>query len=165
MQETNQHSIGQTGEYLVASQLCRLGLVATTFTRNVPGFDILALDMKKQKEIRIQIKTIKPSGDWQLNARNFLKIEFDNRAQRIEGIKEENQADFFVFVRLGEKGYGHDKFYIVPCAELKKIVHNNYKEYLAKKGGIRPKNPQSTHTAIKEKDIKCYENRWEIFKS
>ena len=32
----------QIGEYLVAAELGRQGLIATTFTGNVPDFDILA---------------------------------------------------------------------------------------------------------------------------
>ena len=34
--------VGQTGEYLVAAALSRRGLIATTFTGNVPHYDIIA---------------------------------------------------------------------------------------------------------------------------
>jgi hypothetical protein len=34
--------VGQTGEYLVAAELSRRGLIATTFTGNVPDYDIIA---------------------------------------------------------------------------------------------------------------------------
>ena len=34
--------VGQTGEYLVAAELSRRGLIATTFTGNVPHYDIIA---------------------------------------------------------------------------------------------------------------------------
>jgi hypothetical protein len=36
--------VGQTGEYLVAAELSRRGLIATTFTGNVPNYDIIASD-------------------------------------------------------------------------------------------------------------------------
>jgi len=36
--------VGQTGEYLVAAELLRRGLIATTFTGNVPHYDIIASD-------------------------------------------------------------------------------------------------------------------------
>ena len=32
--------VGQTGEYLVTAELSRRGLIATTFTGNVPHYDI-----------------------------------------------------------------------------------------------------------------------------
>ena len=33
----------QVGEYLVAAELCRRKLIATTFTGNVPDYDIVAI--------------------------------------------------------------------------------------------------------------------------
>lgn len=36
----------QVGEYLVAAELCRRGFIATTFTGNVPDFDIIASDAR-----------------------------------------------------------------------------------------------------------------------
>ena len=38
--------VGQTGEYLVAAELSRRGLIATTFTGNVPHYDIIASTRK-----------------------------------------------------------------------------------------------------------------------
>ena len=38
------HLVKQVGEYLVAAELCRRGFIATTFTGNVPEFDLLAID-------------------------------------------------------------------------------------------------------------------------
>ncbi len=32
----------QAGEYLVAAEMCRRGFIATTFTGNVPHYDIIA---------------------------------------------------------------------------------------------------------------------------
>ena len=40
----NNQLLGATGEYLVAAELCRCGLIATTFTGNVPFYDIIASD-------------------------------------------------------------------------------------------------------------------------
>jgi hypothetical protein len=63
----------QIGEYLVAAELCRRGLIATTFTGNVPDFDIIATD-ERFETIPIQVKTIW-GGSWQLDASKFIKIE------------------------------------------------------------------------------------------
>src|SRR3989344_4107770 len=94
---------GQFGEYLVASELCRRGFIATTFTRNMPGFDILALDQETQKHLKIKVKTIKPGrGDWQPNAKHFLEFDkdlFETGVQKIIGLNRSNSSDFFVLVR------------------------------------------------------------------
>ena len=55
--------VGQTGEYLVASELSRRGLIATTFTGNVPHYDIIA-STDKGKHISVQVKTSN-SSKWQ----------------------------------------------------------------------------------------------------
>jgi hypothetical protein len=34
----------QAGEYLIAAELSRRGYIATTFTGNVPDYDIIAVD-------------------------------------------------------------------------------------------------------------------------
>ena len=47
--------VGQTGEYLVASELSRRGLIATTFTGNVPHYDIIA-STEKGKHIIEEIE-------------------------------------------------------------------------------------------------------------
>jgi hypothetical protein len=43
---TGRHNklVGQTGKYLVATELSRRNLIATTFTGNVPHYDIYASD-------------------------------------------------------------------------------------------------------------------------
>ena len=49
------------GEYLVCAELCRRGLLATTFTGNVPEFDILATDKRLQYETQSELDALIPS--------------------------------------------------------------------------------------------------------
>ncbi len=49
--------IKQAGEYLVAAELCRRGFIATTFTGNVPHYDIIAAD-NQEHDVHIQVKAI-----------------------------------------------------------------------------------------------------------
>ena len=49
------------GEYLVCAELCRRGLLATTFTGNVPEFDILATDKELQPETQSELNGFIPS--------------------------------------------------------------------------------------------------------
>jgi len=55
--------VGQTGEYLVAAELSRRGLIATTFTGNVPDYDIVASD-QKGIHVSVQVKASR-SSCWQ----------------------------------------------------------------------------------------------------
>ena len=55
---------GQLGEYLVAAELARRGLIATTFTGNVPHYDIIASD-EKGRHVSVQVKTSR-SETWHL---------------------------------------------------------------------------------------------------
>ena len=71
----------QIGEYLVAAELCRRGLIATTFTANVPDFDIIATN-KAFETIPIKVKTIR-QWYWQLDAKKFINIGIDNGVQRV----------------------------------------------------------------------------------
>lgn len=47
--------VAQTGEYLVAAELSRRGLIATTFTGNVPHYDISASD-EEGHHVSVQVK-------------------------------------------------------------------------------------------------------------
>jgi hypothetical protein len=69
----------QIGEYLVAAELCRRGLIATTFSGNVPDFDLVATN-KVFKTIPIQVKAIS-QGAWQLDANKFINIEIKDGVQ------------------------------------------------------------------------------------
>jgi hypothetical protein len=45
--------------------------------------------------------------------------------------------------------------------DLQNIIYRKYTDWLAKKKGKRPKNPNSTHCAVYPEDLKDYKNRWE----
>ena len=152
---------GQFGEYAVAAELCRRGWVATTFTRNIPGFDILALNPGLNKNIRIQVKTV-VSGEWSLDVKKYLDFDenrFEEGIQEITGKKKDNKTDYVIFVKMNS--VKTDKFYILKNEQLKDIIFRNYVSWLKKVGGKRPRNPKTTHTAIRESDLEKFENNWQ----
>lgn len=55
--------VGATGEYLVAAALSRRGLIATTFTGNVPHYDIIASD-ESGRHVSVQVEASR-SSSWQ----------------------------------------------------------------------------------------------------
>ena len=100
----------QIGEYLAAAELCRRGLIATTFTGNVPEFDILAIN-EKRETIPVQVKTIQ-SGSWQSDVTKFLIIDIEQGVQTIRGkVKLQNPNLVCIFIKLIKSG--KDEFYIL----------------------------------------------------
>ena len=152
--------IGQTGEYLVASELSRRGLIATTFTGNVPHYDIVA-STDKGKHLSVQVKTISGSN-WQFaKVDQFVEIKFKKKVQIVgKCIPSPVENLVFVFVKL--ESYGSDKFYICTWSELASVISRQYSEYLEKHNGVRPRKWNSLHVAITVSHISHFENRWEL---
>lgn len=152
--------VGQTGEYLVASELSRRGLIATTFTGNVPHYDIIA-SSEKGKHISVQVKTISGST-WQFaRVDRFVEIKFNNQTQ-IVGECLPSPVDNLVFAFVKLRNYGSDKFYICTWSELTEIISQHHSKYLEIHNGVRPKRWDSLHIAISDKEITHFENRWDL---
>ncbi len=149
----------------MAAELCRQGLLATTFTGNVPHFDILAAD-QEMRPLPIQVKTIR-GGDWQFNAKDFLDITFvgpeGDERQVVRGkVKQQHPDLIHVFVRLSGKAKERDRFFVLRRVDLQGIVATDYCEYLKRVGGKRPKNRLSTHTRVTQKMLEEYEDNWKL---
>ena len=155
--------VGQTGEYLLASELSRRGLIATTFTGNVPDYDIIA-STEKGKHISVQVKTITGST-WQFgNIDKFVEIEFEGQAQIVGKNRPSPVKDLvFVFVKLGD--YGTDRFFICTWPELCDLMSQHHSVYLSKHDGVRPKRWDSLHISISVKEISHLEDRWSLIES
>jgi hypothetical protein len=155
--------VGQTGEYLVAAELCRRGLIATTFTGNVPDYDIIA-STEKGKHISVQVKTIRGST-WQFGRIDkFVEIRFQGHAQ-IVGENHPSPVKDLVFVLVKLDSYGTDRFFICTWPELCNVLSKHHSEYLAKHDGVRPKRWDSLHISISVKEISHFEDRWSLIES
>lgn len=150
----------QVGEYLVCSELCRRGFMSTTFAGNVPDFDIVAVD-RKHNAHPIQVKALN-RGNWQFYADKFLDIKFESDgSQKVVGMKVYDTSDLiFVFVRLAT--LGKDEFFILRRSDLQELMFANYKEYLKKHGGKRPKSAESTHTTVSPQMLSQYRDNWDL---
>ncbi|HLW68494.1 MAG TPA: hypothetical protein VKS79_24460 [Gemmataceae bacterium] len=150
----------QVGEYLVAAEAARLGLIATTFTGNVPHFDILACNLKGAHRT-IQVKAIRRSA-WQFDVRQFADVQLEGKSQIIgRPATPPCPGLICVLVRIGEK-HGTDEFYIMTWEDLRAIIIGHYRDYLAKCGGIRPKKFDSYHVALQPKEIAPHRDKWEL---
>ena len=151
--------VGQTGEYLVAAELSRRGLIATTFTGNVPHYDIIASD-ERGRHVSVQVKAGR-SGSWQFSdIRRYCDITFDGRRQIVGKLQPCPVRRLVVaFVRITEDG--DDRFYICTWRQLRGLLVQGHAEFLERHGGIRPQRWDSLHAAITEPMSAQYRDRWE----
>lgn len=152
----------QTGEYIVAAELSRRGFIATTFTGNVPAYDIVAVDDQGGHAL-VQVKAI--AGDsWQLNVGQFADIQFEGLKQIIRGQLDAPYPHLVcVMVRIAPPDSGRtDRFFVLPWRELARIVIAGHSTFLAKHGGIRPRKPASLHTAVQPDALAHWEGRWQV---
>ncbi len=154
----------QMGEYLVAVELGRRGYICTTFTQNVPDFDIIAIDESLKRSIPIQVKTMRKGGSFQSRATQWMDIEFEGELQKIVRKKPLAKPKLiYVMVELGER-YGEDSFFVLRMRELQNLYYHNYKQWLEKCGGRRPRKPESLHNAIWPRHLEKYRDNWKILK-
>jgi hypothetical protein len=116
---------GISGEYFVAAELSRQGLIAAITLRNSRGADILASRPISKKAARVQVKMMqKGRTRWLLNKSD-------------ETQKGENH--YYVFVALnGRKG--HPEYHVVEGEYVAKWCRNNHQAWLKGKrqdGGKR----------------------------
>ena len=151
--------VGQTGEYLVAAELSRRGLIATTFTGNVPHYDIIASD-ETGRHVSVQVKAGR-KGSWQFgNITQFCDITFDDKRQIVGEPKAcPVRRLVVVFVRIEEDG--NDRFHILTWGRLRDLLIKGYKAYLHGHDGVRPKRWDSLHSAIPERTLRPYLDKWD----
>jgi hypothetical protein len=156
----NNKLVGQTGEYLVAAELSRRNLIATTFTGNVPHYDIIASD-EEGKHVSVQVKASRfPS--WQFgDITQFCEISFDKKHQ-IVGKPKRSPVKRLIVVFVMIDAYGADQFYILTWRRLRDLMVKKHKDYLAKHGGKRAQKWDSLHCAIKENVLSPYRDKWVI---
>ena len=148
---------GSVGEFRVAAELCRRGLLATPFAGNVPHYDVIASG-QRGGHLAIQVKAINGST-WQFDVRRFLKIRRQGRRQIAAGLQREPYPDLFcVLVALSKSE--PDRFFVLTWRELRRIVALGYRSYLRKHGGVRPKAPDSFHTTVSIDEVERFEGQW-----
>jgi hypothetical protein len=150
--------VGQTGEYLVAAELSRRGLIATTFTGNVPHYDIIASN-EDGKHVSVQVKASRGSS-WQFgDITHFCEISFKGKNQIVGTAKRcPVQRLVVVFAMIDPKGA--DQYYILTWRKLRNIIVKGYKAYLGRHNGMRAEKWDSLHCAISEKLLKPYKDKW-----
>ena len=151
--------VGQTGEYLVAAELSRRGLIATTFTGNVPHYDIIAAD-EAGRHVFIQVKSGK-ANSWQLDLRQFCDVTFEGKKQVLSPRKKSPVIGLVVvFVKIATER--KDRYYICTWEQLRDVLVRGHEAFLARHDGIRPKRWDSMHSAIAEKALEPFLEQWSL---
>jgi len=122
--------IGNAGEFYVAAELLKRGVVAALAPRNAPGFDILAA--KGEKTIRVRVKTKSSEyTDWQWVVKKDGSI--------FRGLSRKN--DFTVLVNLTPETKDLE-FFVVPTSELNEWLVSDFEAWVKTPGkNGRPHNP------------------------
>lgn len=141
----------RAGEHFVAAEINRRGAIATPFSGNMPGIDIIAFDASRQREVYVQVKTkTKSKFIWHMSVPD----------KKIREPKDEKE--FFVFVDLGTGSTASPGYWIAPRSWVENAVYKGHHAWLKKIGGVRPRNASSRHSAIKENDIAKWKDRWDV---
>jgi len=151
--------VGQTGEYLVAAELSRRGLIATTFTGNVPHYDIIASN-ESGEHVSVQVKASSGSK-WQFgNVLKYFDVTFEGHKQIVGDPQASPVRDLIMaFVSIRENG--QDLFYILTWNDFCDLLIKHYATYLNQHNGVRPRKWKSLHATIQSESLVPYRDQWD----
>lgn len=122
---------GSAGEYFVAAELSRRGVVAALTMSGTDAFDILAVN-KAGRSYSIQVKT----------------TQYEKKLRWLLSSKDENpKANFYVFVNLNGTEKQPD-YYIMPATEVVAAIKEEHETWLA-----TPKRDGTAHKPINMRQI------------
>ena len=122
---------GSAGEYFVAAELSRRGVVAALTMSGTDAFDILAVN-KAGDSYSIQVKT----------------TQYEKKLRWLLSSKDEKpKADFYVFVNLNGTEKQPD-YYIMPATEVAAAIKEEHETWLA-----TPKRDGTAHKPINMRQI------------
>lgn len=124
--------IGNAGEFYVAAELLKRGIVAALAPRNAPAFDILATRGPKTVRVRVKTKSAEYT-DWQ------WVVKKDGSIFRDLGKKD----DFTVLANLTPETKDL-QFYVVPTVKLNGWLVGDFEKWVRTPGkNGRPHDPSN----------------------
>jgi hypothetical protein len=157
---------GQIGEQLVSAMLGTKGYYATPFSGNVPGFDLIATNSKTFKSIPVQVKTSKTDTLIHSRITHWVEVELTEDGKQILGkpAKLDYPDMVWIMVTIRDDDITTARFFIATAHQIQNTMIEEYRNFLAKNDGGRPRSPESLHCALFIKDLEQFENRWEVIK-
>ena len=157
---------GQIAEHLVCAELARRDLLVTTFSGNVPHFDVLATD-ESCRTVPIQVKAFRGSK-WPSNAKIWMDIELDLETGRqiYQGPAHLTTPELvYVCVSLEEAGsQKRDRFFVLTMQDLQKICIERYTAWMGQKEWKRPRNPATFDVRYEIAELLSFEDNWALVK-
>ena len=153
---------GQIGEYLACAELGRKGFIATSFTGNVPEYDLIVCDASL-KSLPIQVKTSR-GPTWPSKASLWLNIEIDDDAkQQInKGPKSITNPDLiYICISLGGS-HDKDRFFICRKRDIQTACITSYTRWMNPKEWKRPRNYKSLDNRYHVEDLLPFEDNWSL---
>src|SRR5262249_49607590 len=132
----------RAGEHFVAAELSRRGAVATAFSGNVVGIDIIAFDCARSREVYIQVKTKTDSRFvW------HMKVPDERLPQ------PKDEQEFYVFVDLGTGANASPGYWIAPRFWVQNEVYDRHHAWMKERGSKRPGNGDPKHSGMKTEHL------------
>ncbi|VFA41509.1 hypothetical protein [Chryseobacterium indologenes] len=129
---------GVAGEYYVAAEFTRNGLLAAITLRNSNGVDILVTDENGQHQLAIQVKTTQGKKKWLLTA----KIEHEINSA---------ESKYFVFVSLPMDRSKAPEYSIIKAIDLGAFIKTSHQNWLS--------NPEKNRKDI---GVRQYEEKYAL---
>ncbi|OFE13007.1 hypothetical protein PHACT_07530 [Pseudohongiella acticola] len=156
---------GQVGEFLVCAELGRRGLIATSFTGNVPEFDLIVAD-GSLKTLPVQVKTSR-GYSWPTTASRWIDVTIDEAGEKQidHGDSDISHPDLiYVCVLLaGPEADQVDRYFILLKRDIQVICARNYRAWMSKHDWKRPKNFRSLDNRYYVTDLEPFEDNWALF--
>ena len=149
----DRQKIGILGEFMVASRLVELGFITAPTLKNTARIDLLVSDGVSAKMVQVKA-TENKKNDWGCDLP-----------------KSPNKNLVYIFVKLNTTTSRIPEFYIVPSADVTKIIakidEEYQKQYMAKHGC--PYNPDGTkkgfsHFSDRYVPLEKYKDNWNLLR-
>ena len=136
---------GVAGEYLVAGELSRKGLIASLTLKNTKGIDVFVGDESAERSVGIQVKTN------QGTSRTWL---LDKKAENYFG-----DNLFYVFVNLSNGK--HPDYFIVPSKTVAEYITDSHQNWLRTPGRKGQKHKDTRMRQFKDNEGR-YLGKWDL---
>ena len=151
-------------EHLVCAELARRDLLATTFSNNIPVFDLLVADDLCQA-VPLQVKATMLDS-WRTSADRWMDISFDekNETQTILRDKQLPMPGLIWVCVAVAKDRNNDRFFVLTASDIQSIYVCNHRTLLERYKGHRPRNWRSLDCWCDVADLGRYKDNWDIIK-